>query len=299
MLVVTALVGGVALLRQRPADSRAREAGAPVQTREPSPRTPSGTPDWLGVLIAEESMDLASRMDGRVESVKVQVGSVVQQGDVLVKMDARSLQEDLAISESGLLSMKAELDAARLAQTQAEERLRRRETPEQLRLMAISEEELSTARYEQRMGLAKLEVARARVREHEVRVAQLRQKVTEASVRAPFDGVVSGRFVHPTAMVRAGEPLVHLMRRGKLQVRFAKPAQEPGVLTAGQSVRVELAEQGLIFEGRVTQVAPEVDVSTRMVFALADLERTDAIPALAGTAVRVKPMDEKSRAESH
>ncbi len=299
MLALLALVGGVAALRQSSDPKERVQAPRVVEESKPRPQREKPPAGWLGVLIAEESLDVATRLDGRVESVKVQVGSVVRQGEVLVKLDSKSQQEDLAISEAELLSRKAELEVAQLQLEQAQERLRRRDSPEQVRLQAISEEELSAARYEQRMMSAKLEMARARVREYEVRVEQLRQKVAEASLRAPFDGVVAGRFVHPMSLVRAGQPLIHMLRRGKAQVRFAIPAQETRSIAVGQPVQVEVAEHGLTFEGRVTQVAPEVDVSTLMVFALADLEMAQGTPVPAGTAVRVKVSSMQPRAENH
>lgn len=297
MLALLALIGGMAALRQ----------GSGPKPREQAPRVEDkGTLNaqvekahagWLGVLIAEESMDLAPLLDGRVESVKVRVGSVVHQGEVLVKLDAKSLQEDLAIAEAELQSSKAELEVAQVQLEQAQERLRRRDSPEQVKLQALSEEELSAARYEQRTNTAKLEMARARVQENDLRVAQLRQKVEETSLRAPFDGVVAARYVHPSALVRSGQPVLHLMRRGKPQVRFAIPDQELGArLAVGQPVRVEVAERGLTLEGRVAQVSPEVDVATRMVFALADLELSQGTEVPAGTAVRVKASDPSPRA---
>jgi multidrug resistance efflux pump len=136
-------------------------------------------------------------------------------------------------------------------------------------------------------------VAQAKVREQEVRVGQLRQQVAEASLRAPFDGVVAGRFVHPGALARAGQPLLHLLRQGKSQVRFAIPAEELRSVSVGQAVEVAMAERGLTLAGKVTQLAPQVDVSTLMVFALAHVEMTEGLAVPAGTAVRVRAAPDK------
>jgi hypothetical protein len=57
----------------------------------------------------------------------------------------------------------------------------------------------------------------------------------------------------------------------------------------GQPVRVEVAEQNLVLQGRVSQVAPEVDVASLMIFALADVEVPSGVFVPAGTTVRVKP----------
>jgi RND family efflux transporter MFP subunit len=293
ILGVLTLVGAMAALRQQAPPERQVAASQVAPAVSPSPHSRGSHKDWLGVVIAEESLDVAPRVDGRVESVKVQVGSVVRKGEVLVTLDARTLREDLAMAEAGLLSNKAELELAALSVEQARERLKRRESPEQLKLGAVSEEELSAARYEQSTAGAKLAVAQAKVQEQEVRVGQLRQQVAEASLRAPFDGVVAGRFVHPGALARSGQALIQLLRQGQPQVRFAIPAEELRSVSVGLPVEVAVAEQGLTLAGKVTQLAPQVDVSTLMVFALANVEMKEGLAVPAGTAVRVRAVPDK------
>ncbi len=292
VLGVLALVGTMALLRNpRPQEKQAGSSLAPpTSPPSASARIHKG---WLGVVIAEESLDVAARVEGRVESVKVQVGSRVRQGDVLVTLDAQSLKADLEMAEAGLLSSKAEVGLASLALEQAIERLRRRDTPEQVKLQAVSEEELSAVRFEQGTAAAKLAVAQAKVKEHEARVSQMRQQLAETSLRAPFDGVVAGRFVHPGALARPGGALVHLLRQGKPQVRFAVPAGEVRSVAVGQAVEVVVAGRGQTLAGVVTQLAPEVEVNTLMVFALANVVVPEGVELPAGTEVRVRVLPDK------
>jgi RND family efflux transporter MFP subunit len=289
---VLALVGAMAALRNpRPAEKQAETSLAPPAS--PSPPLARVHKGWLGVVIAEESLDVATRVEGRVESVKVQVGSRVRQGDVLVTLDAHSLKADLEMAEAGLLSSKAEMDLSALALEQASERLRRRETPEQVKLQAVSAEELSAARFEQGTAAAKLAVAQAKVKEQEARVGQMRQQLAETSLRAPFDGVVAGRFVHPGALARPGLALLHLLRQGKPQVRFAIPEAEARSVAVGQAVEVVVAGRGQTLAGQVTQLAPEVEVNTLMVFALAHIVLPEGVELPAGTEVRVRVFPEK------
>ncbi|MCP3162144.1 efflux RND transporter periplasmic adaptor subunit [Myxococcus sp. QH3KD-4-1] len=242
----------------------------------------------MGVVIAEVSVNLAALIDGRVADVKVHVGSEVRQGELVATLEARSVRQELTIAEAELLSARAEQSVARVALEQAKERLQRRDTSQQVLTGAISEEELSTARYEQRMAAAQLEVASSKVQEREARVAQLSQRVAETFIRAPFDGVIASRFIHPGALVQAGTPLIHLVRRGAPQARFAIPASQVRRVSVGTAVQVTVPEQGLVLQGKVTQVAPEVDVASLMVFALTSLElegQQFALPA--GSVVRV------------
>ncbi|WP_158502234.1 efflux RND transporter periplasmic adaptor subunit [Vitiosangium sp. GDMCC 1.1324] len=287
-LVLLACVGGLAALREKPlvATGATRPPPPAGQGERSGLRAGPTERGFLGVVTSDESVDLATRFEGRVESVRVQVGSEVHKGDVVATLDAKTRQQALAIAEAELLSRKAEQQMAELSLEEAGEKLKRREAPGQLSTGAISEEELSAARYEHRMASAKLEMTRSQVREREARVAQLRQEVEETTLRAPFDGVVAGRFAHPGALVQAGQAIVHLLHRGTPQVRFAIPAAQEHHLSVGSPVRVEVPERGVVLGGRVAQVAPEVDVASLMIFALAELE-AQGTPLPAGTVVRV------------
>ncbi|WP_187345128.1 efflux RND transporter periplasmic adaptor subunit [Cystobacter ferrugineus] len=296
-LLLLVLVGGVAALRGRTARQTQGTPPSLGGRTEHAPQSPSGDKGWLGVVISEESVDLATRNEGIVESVRVQVGDRVKRGEVVATLEDRAAQQELAVAEAELQSSRAELQVAALTLEEAQERLKRRQAPGQLRTGAISEEELSAASYQERLAVAKQEIARALVLEHQARVARLRQRLAETSIRAPFDGVVASRFVAPGALLQPGQPLLHLMRGGVVQVRFAIPAAQVRQVAVGQRLVLSAVEQGWVFKGRVTQVAPEVDVAPLMVFAIAEVEvpAKDTVPA--GTVMRVRVDFEQAHAD--
>ncbi|REG23975.1 RND family efflux transporter MFP subunit [Archangium gephyra] len=297
VLILLSLVGGVVWLRPRPHQERAGVTPPPGNAVGRTVREDTADKGLLGVVVSEASVNLAARLEGRVEDVRVQVGSGVRRGEIVATLESAGTRQELAIAEAALLSSRAEQQVAALSLKQAQERLQRREDPAQLSVGAISQEEVSAARFEQQLAEAKLAQAQARVQEQEARVAQLRQRVEELVVRAPFDGQVAGRFTHPGALVQPGQALVHVLRRGTPQVRFAIPSHQVQRVEAGQPVRVEVAEQQLVLEGRVSQVAPEVDVASLMIFALADVEVPSGVFVPAGTTVRVKPAVSEARQE--
>ncbi|MFP2928994.1 efflux RND transporter periplasmic adaptor subunit [Pyxidicoccus sp. 3LG] len=249
----------------------------------------SGPEGFLGVIIPEEAVDISSRREGRLEKVAVQVGDGVLRGAVLAVLDTRSLQLDLAVSEAELQSARTELQAAELALSLSEERLERRQDPRQLALGAISQEELETARYEQRLAVVKRDAAKARVQEQTARVARLQQDLSEATLRAPFDGVVASRAMDPGALVRPGDRILHVLRTGARRVRFAIPEGEVAKVAVGQPVRVWLGELSQWRAGKVSNLAPEVDAAARVMLAVAELEEEGALPGgvPTGAVVRV------------
>ncbi|MBZ4329959.1 efflux RND transporter periplasmic adaptor subunit [Corallococcus sp. AS-1-12] len=283
ILTLLALLGWA--VSPRPSHPDARISSLPVDTLRKDTQRQTLAEPFLGVLISTEAVELAPRVEGRLESIKVHVGDPVRASEVVAVLDTAVEQRELAIAKAELLSARASAEVATLAVEQAAERLRRRQDPQQLSLGALSEEELATTQYERRMALAKLDAARAEVQESEARVAQYQQRISEASLRAPFEGVVAGRYADPGALVRSGQAVIHLLRGGKRQVRYAVPEAQAGEVRVGQRVRVQSQGLGARLTGRVAHVAPEVDAASRMLFVVADLDGTSELPS--GAVVQV------------
>ncbi|WP_223636088.1 efflux RND transporter periplasmic adaptor subunit [Corallococcus sp. EGB] len=243
---------------------------------------------FLGVIVASGSVDVAARMEGTVERMNAQVGDTVRQGAVLAQLDTRALQRELAVAQASLQAGEAEQHIASIALTEMQERLQRRADPRQRALGALSEEEVATARYQEQTAVGRLRAAEAVVAERKARVAQISQKLSDASVLAPFDGQVANRYLDTGAMVSPGRALYHLIRSGAQQVRFAIPEDQAADLTVGTRLSVEVPSLKQILEGRVAHVAPEVDAASRMILAIASVPREDSsAPVSSGVVVRV------------
>ena len=135
---------------------------------------------------------IASRLSAYVIALPLSEGSKFKRGDLLAKLDmsqsegglASSLATDLAAAESNL---KAE-----------QERLQRARKLYQIE--GISLEQLQSAE-------ASLAAARARQ-------SLVRENLRSATVTAPFDGVVSQRFVQAGDLVTPGKPLLKIIDTG-------------------------------------------------------------------------------------
>jgi hypothetical protein len=90
-------------------------------------------------------------------------------------------------------------------------------------------------------------------------------------------------------MAGPGRALARLLGRGEPRVRFAVPEDRAAAVAVGTLLEVKIAPSGTTVRGRVTGVAPEVDVSSRMVFATANLDpRADSgAPLNTGLLARV------------
>ena len=192
-----------------------------------------------GELTPYEAVDVAARVSGYVREIPVDRGSVVRAGDVIARLDAPELAQQ-----------RAEAQARLVASQQTAERLTRASLTEG----AVAGNEL--------------ELAVAARRADSARVEALRDMESYLTVRAPFDGVVTDRRVHPGALVgpstgSAGS-LVRIEDHAKLRLTVAVPEQDVGVAPLGHEVAfVVSAFPGQTFHGRVARVAGSVDQNTR------------------------------------
>jgi RND family efflux transporter MFP subunit len=253
-----------------------------------TPVLASTSAPFLGVVIPQDSVELSSKFESRLERLEVNVGDTVRTGEVLARLDVRPLAQELAAARAALQGSRAEEQAAAFALAEAQEKKSRHHTPRSLELGVYSKEELATLRYQESTALARLEAARARTREQAARVKELEQNVDEAILVAPFDGVVATRPVSPGARIAAGQPLLRLLSTGGWKVRFAVPEEQARHLEPGAPLQLSVAQRSLTLSGHVETIAPEVDAAARMVFAIAAFDEPLPDTVSTGTVVHVQ-----------
>lgn len=265
------------------------EAPLPVLAPDSGAPRSGALQPFLGVVIPQESVDLGSKFEGRLDTLEVDIGDRVQQGAVLARLDVRPLEQELAAARANLQGSRAEEQSAGLALAEAREKKSRYFTPRSLELGVYSQEELAKVRYAESTALAQLEAARARSREQQARVIELQQNVSDAVLVAPFDGVVATRPVSPGARIAAGQPILRLLGTGGTKIRFAVPEDQARQLTPGTSLRLSIDDPILTLAGRVESIAPEVDAAARMVFAVATFNEPPPDTVATGMVAHVQP----------
>lgn len=293
-------LGVVALRRVEPTRVAPGAARPELPDRASPLREPEAAREgFLGVVLPEATVDIASRIEGRLASVRRQVGDSVERSEVLATLDGEALRKDIQISEAQLQSAQVETEIARISVAEAEERRKRLEETASLGLGAVSREEVATVRYAHQTAVARQDAADAKARESLARLERLRQDLKEVELRAPFAGVVASRFVDPGALVKPGQVLFHLLRAGQQRVRFAVPEAQARQLSVGREVRIALPSQGLELAGHVSHISPEVDAAARVVLGLAELEQpSDSLLLSSGAVVRVFPVPDMTARRS-
>ncbi len=292
-------VGGLVCLSIAASMALAKNHAIEVQTARNSPapglpmappsasQTASHVPDeYLGVLVARLSADIAPRFQGRALDVLVRLGDPVKTGDIIAIVDSPSLRHDLRIAEASLGTVTVDQSRALVELSEAEEKLARRKA---LAAEALtSTEDLSAARYQQQLATARVASARAQLAERRANVDRLRQDNADAVLRAPFEGIVAGRYVDPGATVFPSTPIARIISAHDVFLRFAIPERIGPTMSVGRNVTAFVGERRMQIIGTIDKIAPEVDVASHMIFVEAHLPKLDPDSfALVGEMARV------------
>jgi membrane fusion protein (multidrug efflux system)/multidrug efflux system membrane fusion protein len=235
------------------------------------------------VVLASEAVEISAPFGGQLARLGVQPGAHVKAGTVLGSMALEPLRSEELMAQALLEQAEAERSRVELEADAAAERLQRYLKPPS---GALSVDELSEARYQERTTRAQVAAARARIRERQAALVQIRQRLAEAEFRAPFDCVVAMRYLDAGARVQAGMPILRIIQAGGFRVRFAIPEGRSGLVTERLPVRIFLPALGKELPGTIESISPEVDAPSRMVFAMATLlSPNDTVRA--GMAARV------------
>jgi RND family efflux transporter MFP subunit len=255
-----------------PALALSQPAAAPAAASPAAP-TPTNETGFLGVVMTPASVDLASQLEARLKRIKVRPGDRVNQGDILATLDSRAAKKELAMARAGLLNARADVARSQLELAQAAERLQRRtgtvDLPSGAAVNVVSQEDLSSASYQEKLAKVRLDAARATVLDRQAHYDALRDLAEEGAVRAPFNGVVAQRYVDEGSLVRKGAPIVRLIDSSELRVRFAVPEERAREVELARPVRMALDELTLL--GTIEKIAPEIDSASRMIFVEASL----------------------------
>lgn len=203
-----------------------------------------------GSLVAERTAQIRAEVSGAVLAVNVDPGAVVTKGTSLGKIDDRAIQDAYLGARSGFTA----------AQTAADLAARELSRAERLHAAgALADRDLENARRADLSARSMLDDARARL-------SQAEKARDAANVLAPYDGVVSERYVNPGDIVNPGAPLFAVVDPSTMRLEAAVPASELASLRIGAPVRFSVTGYpGRTFEGRISSINPQADPQTRQV----------------------------------
>ena len=249
LLLVSACGGGVAtdLPPDASGDGAAADASVVEVLSTAVVSKPLGTDiEAIGTAMANESVEITSKVTNTVKAFRFDEGSLVKRGSVLVELDDAEARADVAEAEAAL----------------ADSENQYRRSRELVSQQALSQSQLDTIESTLKANRARLAAARARLE--------------DTLIRAGFDGRTGFRRVSVGALVTPGTVITTLDDTSLIKLNFTVPETELSVLQTGIPVEATtVGVPGRRFTGRITQLASRVDPVSRSIAVRAELPNRD------------------------
>lgn len=299
LLLVTLLVVGCSRESEK-AEAATTKVPEPivVQTVAAQSRLLDKTIAVTGSLLPDESVTVSSEVPGRVQSVSADFGNYVKKGQILAELDKQELMIAVERAKASLAQALARLGlepgqenvspestpAMRQAQAQMEDAKSKFDTATSLvKSGDISQERFTEAQkmYEARRALyeasrdeSRTLMAQVKALQAEVRLAQ--KRLSDATVRAPFDGEVSQKHVSPGQYIKENTPILTVVKTSPLRLRVEIPEAAAGGIRSGTRLTFTTdAAQGAQFAAVVRELNPSLDAQSRTLTAEARLSGND------------------------
>ena len=217
-----------------------------------------------GDLVGLYQATLYAKVTGYLKSISVDKGDWVKQGQVLAEIEVPELQQRLARA-------RADLEIQRL-------------TYQRLEQVWKSDPRL-VARQD-------VDIAHGKYFEAKAQVDELEAMVSYTKIVAPFDGVITGRFADPGALIKAGgeqttsspeqgsahpsggtSPVLSLALINTMRTYVYVPEDGVASIRRGMPAKLTLQDlPGRSFEGSVTRYSNSLDLGTRTMLTEIDLK---------------------------
>lgn len=253
-----------------------------------------------GETVPKTSVDISPKYAGRIAEVSVDLGDVVQKGDVLLVQDLRDVQISILENSAGSRQASAEAIVSRAsygaeslkAETDYENALAKYERyqwlyeegavslqdRDDMYRQMIEKKAAFQSIKEQELGAVSATVAakEAAAAKAEYVVEGLRVKEEDLTIKAPVSGVIGYRNAEAGEWATAGQKLLTVVDNSKMYLDCLIAEQDIGTIRTGETLPVSLDAVGETVDGKIIFISPSVEDASRVYRVRLLLETKDA-----------------------
>jgi HlyD family secretion protein len=255
-----------------------------------------------GKIDANDQVNIASKISARVSEILVDIGSNVNQGDTIIKLDTQDLQAQVDQAQAAVNTAKATLANAasstrpeQIAQAQASldsatesyevanksyERTKTlvdAEANTQQQLEAVQQQltaaEAQKKSAEEQLNMLKngatettIDIYKAQVEQAEAALKTAQTALNNGTITSPISGAVNAKSINVGEMASPGVTLASISNANALCVNAYAPLDVVGQLQEGQDVVVKVAEvENTEFEGKISVINTKLNSQSRNV----------------------------------
>ncbi len=234
------------------------DPGWPVRILEVPQSGAGGGSLVPGRAEASEHVELGFEVSGRMVERPVELGSRVEEGQVVARLDQREFRDDLARAVAA-----RDRTAQRLVRVSAA-----------VESGAVSEQDLTDAEAQAEEAAALVDVSQ--------------KALDDSTLRAPFDGVVAATYIEAFQEVERRQPVLRLLDVAEIEMWIQVPEAQIASIRKGDPATLTFdALPDLEIEGQIDEIGREADSRKRtypVSIRFDQPESTNVLPGMAGEA---------------
>jgi membrane fusion protein (multidrug efflux system) len=250
--IMAAFIAAIGLVKFRQIQVAVAQAAAFQPPPEAVTTAVARAEDWpaslsaIGTVVAVHGVTVSADLPGIVGEIAFESGKRVASGDLLVRLDSRQEEAQLAAAEAQRNLTRLNLDRA----------------------SGLVEDGV--------VSRADFDRTAAEFKTAEARVGEIRATIERKTIRAPFAGILGIRQVNRGQYLTGGDPVVPLQMLDPIYVNFSLPQQEVGRVQVDGEVHVTAEGMaGVEFSGKITAIDSVVNEATRMIQVQASFDNPD------------------------
>ncbi len=220
-----------------------------------------------GTLEPQTRFLVAPKVSGRLDSLLVNMGDTVTNGQLVAKLDDAEAEQQLRQAEAALKTAQSSLEAAQEASAQAERELKR---VRDLSTRGLApQNQLESAQSQVATREANLRMAQSILNERRSSLEAARIREAYSDIRVSWDTggetrVVGERFVDPGTLLNSNTPLLSILDLSTLTAVVSVTEVDYFKLKPGQKAEVGVeALPNQTFAGEIVRIAPFLQETSR------------------------------------
>jgi RND family efflux transporter MFP subunit len=246
--------------------------------------------DLAGTLLSPDSAKVSAESAGVVRQVLVEIGTDVNVGTPLIRLETRELALALERAEATLLQTRSQLgmrgpvdtsqpvpadedtatvrsalanrDDAKATYERAKVLRDRGMSSQEVLQLAETKYKVAEAAYQ--AALDSVHATKAILQDRRAAYDLAQKALSDAAVKSPIRGVVSDRPVQVGEYINARTVVATVVQMDPLKLRTGVQERHAGVVTPGQPVQFRVESFGdRVFTGKVAYISPALDQTMR------------------------------------
>jgi membrane fusion protein, multidrug efflux system len=229
-----------------------------------------------------EVVDIYPKVTGFLDTITVDRGSRVRAGEIIIRLSAPELLAQRGQAEANLQGAEAQLSSAK-AKLASDQGTYQHLTAAAQTPGVVAGNDLQVAEQTAAADKAQVEAALKNVQAAQNALRGVTQLESYLEMRAPFDGVVTLRNLHPGALVGPAsgqggtQPIVQIENIGRLRVVVPVPEAYVGSVREGQQATFSVpAYPGRTFSAPIARISHDINKDTRTMQVELDFHNGDA-----------------------